>query len=1033
MALTLAQRLRRLDVRLAELTYWVDQAYRELNHWTFDGQPIQLGQPWPTREGVVHIAHLQIEVPAEWPLDRVRLELNVGGEALLRIRYGDEREEEWGLDPYHQRFPLRDSAFSLEIAAVARLPFGVPNRDARLELARLVLVDPAVERLVRNLRLLAENVDVAIVEEAVVAPALGGEVLLELAEAALAELEWPSETETYLSRVRNSPQMLQIWRLPSGLEQHPPGLDEAQQRRVVVAVEGLQRELRALRSRYAPDGRVALTGQAHLDLAWLWPMEETRRKAQRTAATALGLMARYPEFTFHLTSAQVYAFLEQDNPALFAQIKERAAAGQWEPIGGMWVEPDLNMPAGESLVRQLLYGQRFFQHHFGSYHSVAWLPDCFGFTPALPQLLRSAGIDNFFTIKLTWSETNRFPYDLFWWEGLDGSRVLSHLFDNPGRGARETEGGVGGYNGRPDPISLLSTWRNFRGKYRFPETLLSIGHGDGGGGPTAEMLESVRALHNFPVVPETRFTLVRDYYAGLRQAVAGEILPVWVGELYLELHRGTLTSQGRTKYLHRRAEYDLVAAEVVAGMDALLGDSAPASLEPAWRAVLRNEFHDILPGSSIREVYETANAQLSEAVDTAQATIARHLDSLAARLSPPGDEAALLLVNPDLSPRPVRVELAETFPGAQHVEDGSVVTSTQSVPGLGAVVLCRPAAGEAVQAAAHELENAFLRVTLAEDGTLASVWDKRAEREALAGRGNQLWVYVDKPRDWDAWDIDLGYQADGEELTALEDMQVLEHGPHRAAIRIERRFRHSRIRQDIRLWANSARLDLKTTLDWHDRRVLLRARFPLAVRASHATFECAFGVVQRPTSRNTSWQQAQFEVAGHRFADLSEPGFGVALLNDGKYGHDAQGNELGLSLLRSPVFPDPCADEGTQTFTYSLLPHAGSWLDGGVLMEAEDLNRPLLARTSHAGGERSWQALQLQGLPLGLGTLKVREDGGGLILRTYEPQGARGNAELTLPAGWVLEGEVDLLERPLGPADRHFSPFQVRSWLLGKG
>jgi alpha-mannosidase len=321
-------------------------------------------------------------------------------------------------------------------------------------------------------------------------------------------------------------------------------------------------------------------------------------------------------------------------------------------------------------------------------------------------------------------------------------------------------------------------------------------------------------------------------------------------------------------------------------------------------------------------------------------------------------------------------------------------------------------------------------VTLAPDGSLAGVWDKVADREVLAGRGNQLWAYVDKPRSWDAWDIDPEYPTAGEEILASGAAEVIERGPHRVAVRVERRFRDSRIVQEIRLWSNSARLEFKTTLDWHDRRWLLKARFPLAVRSDVASYETAFGVVRRPTHRNTSWDAARFEVAAHRFVDLSEPGYGVALLNDGKYGHDVQGSEVGISLLRSPVYPDPLADEGVQTFTYALYPHAEELSESGVLMEAEDLNRPLLARTCRAERNDVWQALRLEGMPLGLGALKVLEDGNGMVLRVYEPWGRRGSCRLELPEGWRVEAESNLLEEPQAEPGFELGPFQVRSWIL---
>ena len=390
------------------------------------------------------------------------------------------------------------------------------------------------------------------------------------------------------------------------------------------ALASLVSRLKALRDRYPQTGALALTGHAHLDLAWLWPLAETRRKAIRTFSSVIGLMDRYPDFRFNQSTAQLYAFLETDDPALFTQIKERVASGQWEPIGGMWVEPDTNMPTGESLVRQLLYGQRYFERTFGRRHTVCWLPDCFGFSPALPQILRLAGIDSFFTIKVNWSETNQMPFDLFWWQGLDGSRVLAHTFKNP----------AGGYNSKTDLVAVIETWRNFAGKHLNPESLLCFGHGDGGGGPTEEMLTRQHQLADFPVVPSLRSVNVTDWFASTRdQVAANPKLPTWVGEIYLELHRGTLTSQGRTKFLHRRAERALITAETISSIATLLGGPVAPSLEEHWRVLLRNQFHDILPGSSIREVYEQTEAELAEVIAAGATVVDDQLSAIADMLA----------------------------------------------------------------------------------------------------------------------------------------------------------------------------------------------------------------------------------------------------------------------------------------------------------------------------------------------------------------------------------------------------------------
>jgi alpha-mannosidase len=1041
MTLSIEQRLHRLEVRLGELGHWRIRHELPLADWRFDGELLRLGGQWPEPEGLHVLTHPETEIPAAWPLEETVLELDAGGESLLLVAYPDGSFERFGAGVNHLRFPLRQRRFSLEVEAVPRFPFGTPNRDPRFATARVVWIDAAVERLHRRVRMVIEAAR-ALESEDVVPP------LVAAGEQALARLDWPTATEGYLDRIGASGEMRSLWALPRELDPYRAQLTESERESAKAAGQELAEALEELAARYPKQGAVALTGHAHIDLAWLWPLDETERKARRTFWTAVALLDRYPEFRFTQSSAQLYDIVEREDPDLFERIRGHVAAGGWEPVGGMWVEPDANMPAGESLVRQLLHGQRYFKEKFGFAHDLCWMPDCFGFTAALPQLLLGAGIRNFFTIKLAWSETNRFPHDLFWWEGLDGSRVLAHLFDNPwglfaggervgtfsldegvtlysiaGLGASTLGGVLGGYNADSGPLAVLDTWRNFRGKHASPETLLSVGWGDGGGGPTAEMVEQAREVALLPALPQVHFTRATDFYEATRQNVHGSSLPTWSGELYLEFHRGTLTTQGRVKELHRRAEHDLVAAEVLASLDALLDGEPPSSLAEQWKILLRNEFHDILPGSSIREVYERAEAELAAVGDAARQTIDERLDAIAERLVPAGDAEGLLVVNPHLSPQPLRVDLG----------DGRVIAGTDELAGLEARVIVEPSLPGPVRVSERELENDLVRVVLNDDGTLASVLDKAAGREVLDGRGNQLWAYVDKPRLFDAWEIDPDYAEDGHDLAPAESLEVVERGPHRGAIRVEWRHRDSRIRQDVRLWSNSARVEFRTTLDWHDRRLLVKARFPLAVRAAQARFETAFGVVERPTHRNTSWDAARFEVAAHRFADLSEPGYGAALLNDGRYGHHALGNELGLSLLRSPVYPDPRADEGEQTFTYALYPHRGGWLEGGVLREAQDLNRPLLARRVAASEPASWSPLRLEGLQLGLGTLKTLEDGGGLVLRTYEPQGARGRIGATLAPGWALDAELNLLEEELGPPELEFTPFRIHSWRLRKG
>ncbi len=1003
MALTIGQRLDRLEERNDELRFWRAREGVAVTGWTLDGNPIEVGAGWPDRHGPHEFA-ASAEVPEHWPLEETRLHLDLGGESLVTLSYPNRDSVSFGVDPFHRELPVRHRQLSIASTSTARELFGQPVRAPRLNRAVLQWIDVPVHRLHLLLKQIYEAGKILDGHEVV-------PHLLTATEICFRALDWPSATEDYITRMAPAIAQQKLWEHPPVLDVAAP-LDQGQRASVVAAYDALAGELRRLQAIYPQQGELLLTGHAHIDLAWLWPYHETRRKMRRTFHTALSLMESSEDFRFNQSTAHYYAQIAEDDPALFNAIKARVASGQWETVGGLWVEPDTNMPTGESLTRQVLYGQRYFEKQFGARHTVCWLPDCFGFSGALPQLLRQGGIDNFFTIKVNWSETNRFPADLFWWEGIDGSRVLAHTFDNP----------IGGYNGEVRPDSFLPTWRNFRGKVNHDTSLLAVGYGDGGGGTTPEMVEREVQLRDFPVLPKARWGTVKDFFARAQARAKQVKLPVWAGEIYLELHRATLTTQSGVKRLHRQAERALITAETVASLAHLLGGPAPRSLEPLWRVVLKNEFHDILPGSSIREVYQDAERELGEAAMAGFEVQAESLGAIAAQL-PAGQGDSWLVVNPSLSTRRLTIKLP----------DGSTLSGAGNVPPLGVAVMPRevePAPG--LSANRHVLENAVLKVTIAADGTIASLVHKPTGREALDGPGNQLWVYpVDKPRSWDAWDLEEDYAERGEQLTGLESIELIETGPHRAAIRVVRKYRASTITQTYVLGANSARLDIETTLDWHDRRVMLRTLTPVAARNREATFECANGVLKRPTHTNTSWDQAMFEAAAHRFIDLSEPGFGVALLNNAKYGHNVRGNRLGMSLVRSPVNPDPHADEGTQSFTYALLPHAGDWHEGGVREEAEDLNQPLLVGETSDLALGTVTPLTVSGIPAAFSGLKGAEDGRGLVFRVYEPAGARG-AFAVSAEGWSA-APVTIMEEPQqrnAPAE--LMPFEVRSWKLTK-
>jgi alpha-mannosidase len=1046
--------LRRLEHHLVELASWQDLARLNFEPGVFtatDGtrSSIALGKSWPSR-GVPIVMDFEMVVPQAWAGKPVFAFIYTGGEGQLVVN----NQLIGGLNVFHKEHRILEHAVGgetlhIQIEAVPKNLFGTPAYDPKLEVAYLCVPDVEVRGFVEDLA--------AALDAAKQLHAHGRSevslLILDALDQSLAHLGIPrAPTENYLARVMQDPRGAGIitgvwdeWKFEGAPLELPKSVRaEFSSRRAE-----LKSSLETIQSRYPSIGKLHLTGHAHIDLAWLWPFEETRRKLRRTFGTILSLMDRYPEFRFNQSSAQAYAFVEQDDPELFERVKARVLEGRWDITGGMWVEPDGNLLSGESWGRQVLYGQRYFQSRFGKKVHVCWLPDTFGYTANLPQILQGADIPFFFTTKLNWNETNAFPHDLYQWEGIDGSRVIAHSFFNPGEG----------YNGNINAHDTLGTWKNFKGKRHHDTSLYSIGWGDGGGGPTQEMLERYERIKDFPALPKLEFGMIEDHFRGIEQKNLE--LPVWVGEQYLELHRGTYTTQAKIKWFHRRLEHVLVEAETACALAwQFVGDIYPhAELDEAWTSLLRHQFHDVLPGSSVRAVYNAAQQEMGAMLAKAELLRSRALESLSSQVK---GENQIVVWNLTLEDRPLRVRLANPstvnlktknfklvntngLEVAHQILGGQILIDDSSlVPGLGYIAL-NVVSGESatsssqLQATANTLENAHLRVVVGKDGTLKSVFDKHANLESLDGRGNQIWAYTDIPREWDAWEIDAGYARDGQELLATHAPTLEQSGLLEAGIKVRREFNGAVIEQTYLLGANSKRLEVKTRIRWTGRRTMIRALFPLNVRSHEAWFETAFGAIARPTHRNTGWDQAKFEVNAHRWADLSEAGFGVSLLNDGKYGHSAHGNTLGLTLLRSPIFPDPLADEEEHEFTYAILPHQGDWRS--IIAEAQDLNAPLQAVhiTSSTGDWPSSQHFaKLQGSGLRLSALKKSEDGNQIILRVYEAHGGRGTATLETKFGRsqavmtnLLEEETETLEISDGTLEIGFTPFEVKTIRLG--
>ncbi|WP_329159560.1 glycosyl hydrolase-related protein [Streptomyces sp. NBC_01717] len=777
--------------------------------------------------------------------------------------------------------------------------------------------------------------------------------------------------------------------------------------------------------------RISAAGHAHIDSAWLWPLRETVRKASRTFANVTALAQDYPELVFACSQAQQYAWVRDHQPHIWERIKRAVADGQWAPVGSMWVESDANMPGGEALARQIVHGKRFFEQELGVETQEIWLPDSFGYTAAFPQLARLAGVKWFLTQKLSWNQTNKMPHHTFWWEGIDGTRVFTHFPP------------VDTYNANFHARQLAHAEKNFADKGRATRSLVPFGWGDGGGGPTREMLEKARRLRDLEGSPRVEIEKPSAFFAAAEEEYA-EQAPVWSGELYLELHRATYTTQAKTKQGNRRSEHLLREAELWATAAALRapGYAYPyETLDRVWKTVLLHQFHDILPGSSIawvhreaRDTYEQVRAELADLVAEAVTELGA-ADGLVALNSSPYDRSQVIELDAEAS------AVLPSGAQVQPLDEWRTAVFARS-PGLGAGLLDGSAVPEreAVTSRTADdgfvLDNGLLRVTVDRDGLIAAVRDLDAHREVVAPghRANLLQLHPDHPNHWDAWDIDRHYRRSRTDLTDAESVELVEEGPLRTAVRVVRTFGKSRIVQEIRLAAGSRQVDIETEVDWQESEKVLKAAFPLDVHAERSTAEIQFGHVHRATHDNTGWDAARFEICAHRWLRVAEPGYGIAVLNDSTYGHDVTrtphesglATTVRLTLLRAPHSPDPETDLGTHRFRYALAP--GAEVTDAVRAGLA-LNLPLRAAVAPVV-----PSLITTGHPaVTVESVKLAEDrSGDVIVRLYESAG--GRATTTLQVGFpVVQAQItDLLERPLheATADEHglvvaLRPFQI--------
>ena len=790
---------------------------------------------------------------------------------------------------------------------------------------------------------------------------------------------------------------------------------------------------------------VAVHGHSHIDVAWLWPYRETKRKCARTFSTVMRLMEQYPEYIFSQSQAQLYKFTKEQYPALYEEIRKRVREGRWDVTGSMWVEADCNLSSGESLIRQVLFGKNFYLDEFGIETDVLWLPDVFGYSAALPQILRKARVPYFSTIKINWSQFNTFPYNTFRWKGIDGSSVLAHF-------PPTTD-----YNAYPEPGKLLQQVREFKEKDRCDESLLSYGWGDGGGGPDRRHLEFLQRSKDLEGLPRCVQKKVTDFFHSIDDPRID--YPEWVGELYLELHRGTYTTQARNKRYNRKAEFLYRDAELLSCLAMPFGLEYPAAeLREKWEDILCNQFHDVIPGSSIRLVYEDTDRMYPEIFRVGEEAAGRALERIARNVDTRGEGRPVLVFNtlPWDRSAVVSVDVPGDAPCAVVGPDGEEVPVQRSGERL-LFAASAPSAGYAVyrlvprqpsgfrsplKASRTVLENRWFRVRLDSKGAIVSLVHRPTGRELVrpGERANLLRLYEDKPIDWPAWDIDFFYEDKWEDVTQTDSLELVEEGPVRAVVEVRRSFSRSRLSQRIVIYADSPRIDFETWVDWHEKDRVLKALFPVDVNASEARYEIQFGNVTRPTHTNTSWDFARFEVCAHRWADISEEGFGMSLMNDCKYGHHTKGSEMRLTLLRAPKEPDPEADMGEHVFTYSIMPHAGDYIEAGTVREAYGLNVPMRVLPVEASEGplppvRSF--LRVDSEHVILETVKKAEREETVILRCYECHNRRGTVTVTVDLPFSRVYECDLMEDNLEEvpcAGSSFTfpirPFEIKTFKL---
>lgn len=1006
----------------------------------YDRQDCELiltpGKHWICSDSETYWFSADVAVPEGWRGGRVFLDLDFGGEGIVRINgqivsavtsYLQENKQQRNRVLVAEE--LCGSVIHVEAeCALNYMEFmkfraaGWTNIEYTLRSSRLILIDDEIEKYYFDSLVAYEALE---------------EIAYPYDRIRQGNVKVPRELQMYM--YQNGKDSYMYSKVLEVLQTSINAVDVDFDRDVLAA--SIPEASRILREglaaiNYTTYGHIVFTGNSHIDTAWLWPVKETTRKAAKTFSNALTLMEQYPDHIFAHSQPYQYAQVKKHYPELFEQIKRRVQEGRWELIGNSWVEADANVPSGEALVRQLLYGREFFLKEFGKASDVYWMPDVFGYSWALPQIIKRSGMKYFFTSKLINNDINRFPYTLFSWQGVDGTCVTAYL-------QRMS------YNGEINPFYINFDYKDFDQQNITDTMFQTYGFGDGGGGPTYQMLEFAKRLKHFPGLPDTSIGRTEEFYS----TVPEDKLPVWNDEMYYEFHRGTYTSQAAVKRNNRKGELGLREAEMASSIaEVLCGTDYPMdNLTDAWKLLLLNQFHDIIPGSSIHQVYEDSKTDYAEIFKLLHGAQARALAAITARI---GTEKKSVVVYNFLSWKrrgvvsvrtDARFGVKDTKCAVRADGDGWIVSfMAEDVPAMGYRVyeLTDDIAqtGTVLSASVACLENNVIRVEMDAQGVITSLYDKENDRETLCGKGNLLTVYEDKPERESAWNIDIEYRNKFWTLDQAESVEVVECSPHRAAVRIVRIFNKSCIEQTVSIYPGSRRVDFETHVDWKETEKLLKVSFDVDVLSPRAAYEIAYGTIERPTHTNTLWDQAKFEVAAHKWADLSEGEYGVALLNDCKYGYDIHNSTMRLTLLRSPIYPDPTADKGEHDFTYAIYPHVGGWREADVVRAGYEVNVSLTAEVTeaHEGDfplQQAW--IEMDGKDVVIEALKKSQSGEGWILRLYEAKGGRGKVKASAAFGFSEIWETNLMEEKEKQLDSDghtfefvIKPFEIKTFLI---